>query len=295
MRNALKKVLSFDASRVKLTNYKNRRAVSKHTSKVEFQQIQAVRAHLIDKLPKRECLKLWNIQTAPILNWSEKRAILTTRYCSGTNSETLLKDTLTSGNQSQRNALLYILHQFIFLLREIGLLWGDLAPRNIIINLAKRQIRLVDFERPLVLQHRKTNSLFFSRFLRGYAKEEFSSHLTRQEQKQFFNGLIYNDDRPKERYLSEIKSKRMGALLHELFGENNSYTGDQIRIVENLMANIATPFSIGNKYFFPSEIVDQISSRKGAKEYANIARQLCRRNRRARYILLRRNNLRYSQ
>lgn len=264
-------ILSFDANKVRLCENNGRKYVEKATSFKEYWQMSGALDYL-----QRHPFSLYGsskftVRVAPIIGWSALDRLLTTAFCEGLNGESILR--LSSGEE--RTGWLSLMKIFLSSSRRIGFLWGDCAPRNIIIQPEVRSIWLVDFERGLSLLERPAGESEFSNHIRNYAREEFSCFLTKSEQGHFFSGLLIENLRPAFP-ASSVKSKRKRQLLRSMFGAKEIYAPDEIRQAENIMVEAATPINTEGNMFFPMDIIDRISNTIGVQCYADVILRLHR-------------------
>jgi len=124
-------------------------------------------------------------------------------------------------------------------MKGTGFLWGDFAPRNIIIDWFNSIMWLCDFERKIVLRECPVSDVGFTRYIRNYSFEEFSSLLLIEDQNILFDGL-FTEEFGKVA-IENISSKRKKEILRRLFGNNDFYNLGQLCEVEDLMAFVATP------------------------------------------------------
>lgn len=264
-------VLSFDPDRVKLdVTPDGTLAVRKTTSFAEYRNMIKAHEHIM-KHPIN--LKLGStrlsLSPVPILNWDENSAVLVTKFAQGDNLEHILRD---YGNSGRRDWIALV-RQLLAKLRVTGFLWGDFAPRNMIFQNDKRRIAIVDFEREQTFRDGVIKRTFFSRYVRNYSREEFSCFLVKDEQDFLFEGFFTKEV---QGYIpvSEISSKRKKALLSLMFGRKEAYSVEEVEEVEDMMANVATPFLVDDALFFPMDVLDRVGNKGGAKAYARTARKI---------------------
>ena len=272
-----KDVLSFDPSIINFISSEDGRIlrVEKKSSQLEYTQMLIAEEHL----KKNKILLQGKIllRVAPVLAWNEDSYILTTEYCSGLNLEEALRSRNTDFNE-----LISILDSFFSELKMNGFLWGDCAPRNMIFNKQQGVISLVDFERKLEVLTSPVTDNVFSRYVKNYSREEFSSFLLRSEQELLFSNFLI-DDEDASLKVSDISSNRKKKLLKSIFGEKDSYGLDEINQVEDMMVSAATPFLINGNIFYPMDYLDRISSSLGQDFYVQLVSELVRLNEYDRY------------
>ncbi len=275
-------VLSFDQTRVKFIGYRiDPISVEKMTPEIEYRQIVDASEYLA-RHPIFLKDGTISVLPAPILSWREKSSILVTQYCKGTNFEHILRSTI---NREERLKWVMIFKEFFQKLRLRAFLWGDCAPRNMIFNKDSQSIRIVDFERKLVLGDEPVKLAVFSRYIRNYSLEEFSCLLFKGEQKILFSEVLTEEPK-KSVPISEISSKRKKKLLELTFGRKKHYSIMELQSTEKFMAFIATPFFIDGMPYYPMDVIDKISSNGGANAYAMIVEKLKGANNKEKYYEL---------
>ncbi|PIR04948.1 MAG: hypothetical protein COV57_01780 [Candidatus Liptonbacteria bacterium CG11_big_fil_rev_8_21_14_0_20_35_14] len=255
------KVLSFDSSKIKIKKDSNNKLiVIKKTCINEFININKVRINFNNSQVLNEKII---IKIANLIEWDEENLILKTEFCSGINCEIALKSTK---DVDSRLFFINIFKNLFITLREIGFLWGDLAPRNMVIDKENNYLWLFDFERKTFIEKSVLPERFI-RFLYNYALEEFSCFLFKDEQDYLFqdfilksiNGLIRKNN---------IESKRKKILLYYFFGDKEYYSLDEIREIEMTMARAMTPFTLNGSIKYPAITIDNICKQKGLIYYA---------------------------
>lgn len=262
-------VLSFDSQRVKFVMQADgTRVVEKKTTISEFQQISIAHDYL-STYPIFLCDGIISVLPAPIIGWDEHKLTLLTVYCEGINMEHYLKSMV----KIDRIKCVSLLKDFFSLIRLRGFLWGDCAPRNMILNECQKSMRIVDFEKPLLIEKGPVNPMKFARYLRNYSWEEFSCFLFEEEQKEVFGEFLI-DESEQTIVTSTIRSARKKKLLSILFGIKNEYLISEICEVEQLMISIATPFFINQTPFWPIELLDSINERSGTDVYTTVVQRI---------------------
>lgn len=263
-------VLSFDSSKVKIIYSDNGlpQRVEKITSLNEFDQIVSAEKYLIDNpfFVKQGKLK---ISPVTVLGWDNARSVVVTEYFSGVNLESLLR----SHDLHGRKEVLALIKELFNGMREIGFLWGDCAPRNIIINEDVGYIKIVDFERKLILNKKSAEKGSFCRYIRNYSREEFSCFLSEDEQNYVFSDFMLPEDNMDIK-VDDIGSGRKKKMLESLFGYKDSYDIGEVRHVEDLMVFVATPFYIDGKMFYPMDCLDEISFGFGQGKYVELVNKI---------------------
>ena len=262
-------VLSFDSSRVMMKEYGKRKVVEKITSVREYNQMISAMKHLTINPITLTDFHL-SVNVVPIVNWSSSSGILVTEFCEGLNGEVVLR----GNGSSSLGRWLAIFRGFILAMKTAGFLWGDFAPRNMIFNFESGNLWLVDFERNLRLLPRPVTPEVFSRYIRDYAWEEFSSFLFSKQQEALFSGVIKEIGGIQAIEKEAIVSTRKKSLLAILYGNRESYSVAELDYVESLMVQIATPFRVDGQVCYPMDVLDRIATKKGAESYAETAIKL---------------------
>lgn len=257
--------LSFNGSRVRLgTSLNCDRIILKNTDVKEYQTLLNAQVHLSLFNPVLRNQK-WNgfgIRTALLHAWNESLGILETVFESGENLESLLRETI----RSPRSSILEAIGELFLIFKRTGFLWGDFAPRNILINSEKKILCLVDFERTSGFIRGGVSDEVFSHYFSHYAWEEFSCFLRKAEQELVFPPWI-NEGYHEPVLFENISSSRKRSLLRHIHGHNKEYTVEEIHAIEKLMAEVATPIHQDGLFHFPMDFLDPIASRGGANEY----------------------------
>jgi len=264
------RVLSFDKKKIKVSSdAKGNIVIEKRTNDIEYQNIVLAHNHFQKYHPVLVHHGEDDIfvSIAEISEWKQETSVLSTFFYQGRTLEEVLR---VSFGQARGNLIVFLRNIFE-LFRSIGFLWGDFAPRNMIWNESKKTLHLVDFERNLCLKDGLVGQHIFNRYVRNYAREEFSCFLSNKEQRFIFHGFLKEDHRRKYLSVDQITSKRKKALLRNIFGEKESYPLREIRDAEDIMVFITTPFRVRKGYFFPMDILDLVGSRGGPSEYAKTA------------------------
>lgn len=265
----LPQVLSFDPKRVKfIDNGCGPAVIEKTTTFQEYRQITKAREYLKIN-PIILSKKLLLLIPAPILKWKNKKSVLITLFCNGINGEQVLRT--STGSERSRNIKLF--KECFQKMRLAGFLWGDFAPRNMIIDEKSKRIWIVDFERQLELKNKPVAKNLFSRYIRNYSLEEFSCFLFTDEQKKFFSNMLTKESMTLIP-ASQIRSKRKGKLLTSLFGQKKYYKSEELQTVEALMVFVATPFFINGIPLYPMDLIDRMSKQGGANTYVQIVQKI---------------------
>lgn len=253
-------VLSYDENRIQsYVDINGNFIYSKRTTLIEFQNLRMANEYL------REfpiyLIKDIRLLTVNPVSYNPETGILETQFFEGENLELLLRN-----NSVNRQFILSLIKDFFLKIYKSGFFWGDCAPRNMILNLDLSEIRILDFERNLIIDPvLGNNEKFLIRHFRNYSYEEFFSFLFKSEHsilKRFILG------EPLDHVLSSnIGSKRKKSFLIEYFGEKEYYSTTEIAFVEDLIVKANTPFEINNIKVFPIIIADLIYERIGFQAY----------------------------
>src|SRR3989338_28328 len=181
--------LSFDRDKVCFVKEQSvGMTVWKKTTSKENQQIITAQKHIDQASVVLESDTI-TVHIVPRLEWLGSEEILITKFVEGIDMETLLKNV----EDFQRNRWVLLTREFLHALRKTGFLWGDCAPRNILIDQTNKSIWLCDFERELNITTSPVQEKEFTRYLRNYAWEEFSCFLFPEEQNIVFHGLMCDE------------------------------------------------------------------------------------------------------
>jgi hypothetical protein len=191
-----------------------------------------------------------------------------THYCKGDNLETILK---YYPYGKKRRDYLKLLRECILLFIRSGFGWGDIAPRNIIIDRESKIVWILDFEKPQSLHKNKSmTALWWSRWLRSYALEELSCLLNQFEVNYVLNGLILPEWTDEVFFIDTIRSSRKKFLLQSLFTETSKFTMYQLEKVENIMARVASPFiNKSGVIIYPMYYIENMINKYGKDWYVN--------------------------
>lgn len=255
-------VLSFDPQKVKIISSEN--VVLKETSKVELSQ--HIEANLFLNSEKLSLSSGFKIRSVPVIGYSYGKMM--THYCKGDNLETMLKCYLYG---EKRRYYLKLLRECIMLFIRIGFGWGDIAPRNIIIDQEFKTLWILDFEKPQSLhKYESMTSLWWSRWIRSYTLEELSCLLSPHEVNYVLNGLILPERTDEVFSVDIIRSSRKKILLQNLFTETSQFTMYQLEKVEKIMARVATPFiNKSGTITYPMHYIENMISEYGKDWYLN--------------------------
>lgn len=255
-------ILSFDSQKVKIITSEN--IVLKETTKVELSQ--HIEANLFLNSEKLSLSSGFKIRSVPVLGYSYGKMI--TYYCKGDNLEIILRSHLYG---EKRKYYLKLLRECILLFIRSGFGWGDIAPRNIIINKEAKTVWILDFEKPQSLhKYENINSLWWSRWIRSYALEELSCLLNPYEVNYVLNGLILPEWTDEIFSLDTIRSSRKKILLQSLFTETSIFTMYQLEKVEKIMASVATPFiNKSGIIIYPMYYIENMINKYGKDWYVN--------------------------
>lgn len=236
-------ILSFDPNKVFFLD----QMVRKYTSRKEYTQLKRV-INFLDKNNLTLEKEGLTIKTPSIISWDGK--ILDLEYLEGLNIEHALRDI----QNPKRSYYLSLIKSFIELLKFHGFLWGDFAPRNMILNEEQSILYIMDFERDLRFIPSISNVLF-SKYLRNYSREELACFLFSSELTNLLDDYLVIEENvliP----IDTVISRRKKHLLALLFGSKLEYQTSEVRDVEDLLVKLATPIKISEEVIFPMEILD---------------------------------------
>jgi len=205
----------------------------------------------------------FDIQVPKILKWDYKNSIIGMAFCSGSNLENILVDTI---NYNDREKYVHLCAEIISWMKNSGVLWHDAAPRNIILNTEKKTVSLVDFERPLDIKGKPYNNFDFKRHIRGNIHEEFCAFLFEDEQQYVFPKIW--DYKATDSYSrNSITSHRQLMLVDKIFGQSNeNIPASQLISVQKIMSSVVTPYHFQGKVYFP---MLYLAKSQGPEEYIN--------------------------
>lgn len=244
-------ILSYDENKIKSYVDSNGQVIyTKKTTLLEFRNLKRANIYLLNN----PIYLLNNIRLLTIkpISFNPKTRILKTHYFEGENLELLLRD-----KKAERQFILCLIKDFFLKTYKSGFYWGDCAPRNMILNINKNEIGILDFERKLIINPSlKNKTPFLIRHFRNYSYEEFFSFLFMKEQS-FLKCFIL-----KEPYsnvpISEIPSKRKIFFLKEYYGYKMHYSSTEIASIEDYFVNAFTPFIYKHEPIFPIIVADKI-------------------------------------
>lgn len=260
-------VLSFDSKKVEISlNASGETIVKKQTTQKEYINITLARQHLLKHQPVLDFAMIQNfsISVAGVSDWNQELGILSTFFCNGDNLEGILKNSFGK----DRVDWIEILKKIFEIFKSSGFLWGDFAPRNMILDWSQKTLWLVDFERDLQLKDGPIEQEVFNRYVCNYSREEFSCFLSKEEQFSVFREFL-RENCTRLVPTDQIASKRKKGLLKNLFGDKNCYSIAELYQTEDVMVFVATPFYVNEVLFFPMDSLDQIGSKGGTNEYVN--------------------------
>lgn len=240
-------VLSFDANKVLFLKNPTR-LVRKFTSEKEYFQLNQVIEFLAENNLFID-LHEFKIETPSIISWNGR--ILDLEYVEGLNLEHALREV----NNPNRNFYLKLLKCFIKLLKSHGFLWGDFAPRNMILNKEKKILYIMDFERELEFVH-PVSAVQFNRYLRNYSREELACFLFPEELILLLQDFLISENNALV-HIDTIVSRRKKRLLEFLFGAKKEYSLYELQDVEDLLVELATPVKVLANVLFPMDILDK--------------------------------------
>ena len=250
-------VLNFDSRKV----WVGKNTVRKHTSLSEYQQFCMAKDYLKLNPVILDCGIL--VKTAPLISWADDSLI--TEFCSGLNLEHALIQ------KADKLSYIKIIRDLLFKFRENGFLWGDIAPRNMVLDESSNIIYIFDFERRFIIKDNPLGKETFSRFFRNYAYEEFSCVLFPSDQELLFDDLLTVNSEG-EILTSEIESRRKKRLLEQFWGKKEKYLVKEVCLAENLMSVTATPFMVDNQIVYPMFSIEKIVKKGGSYAYTEIVK-----------------------
>ena len=252
-------VLNFDSQKVRI----EKGVVKKHTSLMEYQQFCLARDYLRSSPIVLDCGI--SVRTVSLIDWTDNDLI--TEFCLGLN----LEHALIQG--MDKLFCMKVIRELLQMFRERGFLWGDIAPRNMVLDKKSNIIYIFDFERKLIIKDGPLNKETFNRFFRNYAYEEFSCVLFPCDQEVLFADLL-DVDFVGEILTFEIGSKRKKRLLEHLMGKKEKYLVREVCLVEDLMSAAATPFIVNNRTVYPMFLIEKIVKKGGSYAYAETIKAL---------------------
>lgn len=227
-------VLSFDSDKIDFEG----EYVLKESSEQEKNNHTEVIAY-VNNLRDRFLECGLRVQATPFIDYSD--GILITRYCPGMNLEDASRD------WAKRSLAKKVLKEVMCFLKNNRLYWGDIAPRNIIVDVSKSILWIMDFERTLYLETDNYPNTLWERHLHGYALEEISCFFEPRQVNEImgFDVVEWRDrDEWRENFVEgeKLSSRRKRLLLKKYFGEKKEYTFHEVFFVEMLMALVAFPY-----------------------------------------------------
>jgi len=252
-------VLNFDSQKVRI----EKGVVKKRTSLLEYQQFCMARDYLWVSPIVLDCGI--SVRTASLIDWVDSDLI--TEFCLGLNLEHAFIQRV------DKLFCMKVIRELLWMFRERGFLWGDMAPRNMVLDKKSDIIYIFDFERKLVIKDNLLEEKIFNRFFRNYAYEEFSCVLFPYDQEILFAELLAVDSVEKIPS-SEIQSKRKKRLLEHLIGQREEYFVREVCLAEDLMSAVATPFMVGDGVVYPMFLIEKIVKKGGSYAYAKTVKAL---------------------
>lgn len=141
----------------------------------------------------------------------------------------------------------------------------DLAPRHVIVDTERNSVVIVDFERALVIRQSEIGKNEYRCLTRGRVHEEFCAFLLEREQTEVFGNIWEEDGKENEVIeIKEIQSKRVQALIKELFGPREKIAIRDLYATYKLLAETVTPIEDEKGVFFPLVELDRF---RGAENY----------------------------
>lgn len=268
---SMERVVSFDPQKVWIEEVNGVKCVVKKTNQLEVEMVQLVKRHLT--LNNASSFfwggTVFKVNIPDILSWDPDKKIMHQQYCKGNNVELLLRSMFGE----ERHRIVSFLLDFMEWMRKNGMFWEGAAPRHLIVEELGKNLSLVDFERPIILQEYSFSEEEFRVLLRGTVHEEFCAFLFEDEQKMLFAN-IWDDVSQGEVPTSSIRSVRQLILYEKFFGRpKGKVFMKQLALVQRFMSGIVTPFLLDNSPFFPLVALDKI---RGAQNYVETILELDR-------------------
>lgn len=199
------------------------------------------------------------VRVTPVVEFDGET--LTTVLCNGDNLEILLRSSL------RRNKAMEVMRDLIFFLRQVNFFWGDIAPRNLILDLERKVLWMLDFEKQTYFDFQDRSQNSWVRHLHKYALEEISCFCLRKEKENVLsfpsNFMISGFSES----INEIHSTRKKMLLNAIFGEQDSYLIEHVLLVEKMMSEVAYPIFLGDKIKSSMDDVEEKIRKKGPNWY----------------------------
>lgn len=245
------RVLSFNPTKIRIATQNGRARVYKKTKAGEYTNLQRALAY-VDSAALH--CNGYRIQIVSGSSWNESTCELEMDLARGENLETLIKG-------PQRGQIVALLGEFISLVKVHGFLWGEIAPRNMILDEAAKTLTLVDFEKPFTIHGRPIDDYGFYRFLSAYAREEMAGFLLPDEFNRVLGKHLKRPDASRTIGVDQIASNRKKHLLSHFFGTQSQYNHCQLDRVEGLMAAVVAPRTENGKIVaYPAYEMDAASS-----------------------------------
>ena len=263
-------VLSYDPQKVWVDQKAGMVVVRKRTIPHEYEGILQAHQYLT-RYPVSLLVNgsIYSVKPVPLVSWENEKSLLTTLFCDGENLEHILRKT----SLAERSSWLIFCKDLFSKMRSIGFLWGDCAPRNIVIQEKKRLVRIMDFEREQCFLSTSVDESSFRRFVRNYAYEEFSSFLFKSEQKKVFSESLKGETM-EHIHLTKITSMRRRRILEKQFGRKEAYAGREVEDVEDIMVFAATPFMLDGVVYFPMDFLEKIGRNGGLDAYTRVVEKI---------------------
>lgn len=254
------KVLSFNPTKIRISTQNGKTRVFKKTKAAEYANLQAARRY-IDSAGLG--CNGYLIKVVGGSHWNQAAGELEMDLVAGENLETLVKG-------PRREQIVALLESFIGLVKTHGFLWGEIAPRNMILNEPQKTVTLVDFEKPLSIHGRSIDDYAFYRFLSMYAREELSAFLLPDEFNRVLGKHLRPPDASRTTDTSAIGSSRKRHLLSHFFGAQARYNDCQLNHVEGVMAAAIAPrVKDGKIIAYPAYQIDAASC-LGVEKYLSL-------------------------
>lgn len=264
-----KVITSYDANKVWAMIENGRKQFCKKTKVQELETNLLISGAMANKKIVIGSSK-YSLSVPEIYNWDELRNILVMEYCDGVNLEFVLR------NKTSYNFGVNILNELLKFFIENNLYWIDFAPRNILIT--DKKINFVDFEKGIG----SYNDV--KEYLRNHVYEEYGSFSFLEDRILTPNDVFDLEATESEyiHYMSDIGPKRIKAIA-KLLGLNEKLSHRQYLQIVKMFIIAEEPQIIGNDYFFPRVMLEQILKDKNVnpESFDNYAKKILSINKQA--------------
>lgn len=224
--------LSFSSEKVRII--RDRGIVEKRTTKTEYDN-HLFAIEFFKDIKKPILVNDMRVNIVPLIKY--RNGCITTSYCEGFNLESLMR-TLDKREQAK-----LIMKSFISFLRCTGFLWGDIAPRNLVVSHDKKNLWVLDLEKETKYIPNVSDEIWF-RHLYKYAFEEVSCFYFQNETREILS-LPKKIELPELNIkCNQIHSNRKKKLLASIYGYKEYYLLSHLLHIEELMASVAFPIFI---------------------------------------------------